>query len=242
MYWNDAFLQLLPWFKPTANRLQAWEQTNSAFPTSFSQFHPRSSPPPPANEMCQSQDVLLAAGSTASLGQVRSKLLPISLAGNQECPPPPPPSPPPPPLLPFLMAHTKHTRRSVTASSSDHEKTATNFPRGGGLCLQMFCICVFSICACQAPFLQRLNVTWGRPMSPEVKVSCRVIQCFHFAHKNTKRQDSRRFHSHVMFVRGFSYVNYWSESVARPQRNLNAVTDKWKPLCHETVSINAQAC
>ena len=100
MYWNDAFIQLLPWFKP--NRLRAWEQTNSAFPTSFSQFHPRLSHPPHANEKCQSQDALLAAGSTASVGQVRSRLLPISLTGNQECPPPPPPPPPPPtpPLLP----------------------------------------------------------------------------------------------------------------------------------------------
>lgn len=53
-------------------------------------------------------------------------------------------------LLPFLMAHTKLTRRSVTAPSSDHEKTATNFPRGGGLWAQMLCICVLSICACQS--------------------------------------------------------------------------------------------
>ncbi|KAM7382499.1 hypothetical protein PAMP_002226 [Pampus punctatissimus] len=53
--------------------------------------------------MCQSQDTLLAAESIASVGQMRSRLLPISLAGNQECRLSPPPHPhplPPPPSFP----------------------------------------------------------------------------------------------------------------------------------------------
>ena len=52
-------------------------------------------------------------------------------------------------LLPFLMAHTKLTRRSVTAPSSNHEKTATYFLRGWGLWVQTLCICALLICACQ---------------------------------------------------------------------------------------------
>ncbi|KAK2910587.1 hypothetical protein Q8A73_008302 [Channa argus] len=44
--------------------------------------------------MCQSPDTLLAAESIASVGQMRSRLLPSGLAGNQECPPSPPPHPP----------------------------------------------------------------------------------------------------------------------------------------------------
>lgn len=103
--------------------------------------------------MCQAQDTLQAPESIASVGQMRSRLLPISLAGNQECSPSPPPHPLPLPplclLLPFLIAHTKLTRRSVTTPSRDHEKTATNFPRGAGLWAQMLCICALSVCACR---------------------------------------------------------------------------------------------
>lgn len=98
---NSAVLDVLKWcvyathplwFRPKQTGCRLDNKTNTVFPISFSQFHPRSSPPPRTNEMCQSQDTLLAAESISSVGQVRSRLLPISLAGNKECPPPPPPS------------------------------------------------------------------------------------------------------------------------------------------------------
>lgn len=68
--------------------------------------------------MCQSQDTLLAAESTVSARQVRSRPLPVSLAGNQECPPPPSPN------------GSYQTHWEICG----HEKTATNFPRGKRLC------------------------------------------------------------------------------------------------------------
>lgn len=90
----------------------------SALLTSFARFHPGSSPTLHANEMCHSQDTLLAAESTAYARQVRSRPLLVSLAGNQECPPPPSPN------------SSYQTHQEICG----HEKTATNFPRGKRLC------------------------------------------------------------------------------------------------------------
>jgi len=60
-------------------------------------------------------DTLLAAESIASVGQMRSRLLPISLAGNQECPPSPPPHPllPPPPPPPSFPNGSYQTHQEI---------------------------------------------------------------------------------------------------------------------------------
>lgn len=153
MYWNDAFMQHISWCKAkqTGCRLE-----NKL--TRFSQSHflnfTLARPLLPALTRCASHRTpcwlqrALPLWDRWGAGFCRSAWLEIRnalhlhlliLCHHLLLP-----------LLPFLMAHTKLTRRSVTAPSSDHEKTATNFPRGGGLWAQMLCICALSICACQS--------------------------------------------------------------------------------------------
>lgn len=82
----------------------------STFLTSFTRFHPGLSPRPHTNEMCQSQDALLAAESTASTRQVRTSTFagqPRRKSGMSSS------SLPSSSSSSSLMAHTKLTGRSV---------------------------------------------------------------------------------------------------------------------------------
>lgn len=78
-------------------------------------------------------------------------------------------------LLPFLIAHTKLTRSSVTAPSWDHEKTATNFPRGVGLWTQMLCICVLSICECHSAISDVMTGSLISPWGKSVIQGARIF-------------------------------------------------------------------
>lgn len=81
----------------------------------------------PALTRCASHRTpCLAAESAASTRQVRIGPLPVSLAGNQECPPPPPL----PPALFFFPNGSYQTHREICGP----KKAATNFPRGKRRC------------------------------------------------------------------------------------------------------------
>lgn len=123
-------------------------------------------------------------------------------------------------LLPFLIAHTKLTRRSVTAPSRDHEKTATNFPRGAGLWAQMLCICALSVCACRNGICAICNDRQSHVC--EVKVSFNEHRYFWSCKQKNK----------VCII--FIFIH---EPVRKHWCNLNRFTDKWMALHHENVLI-----
>lgn len=203
--WNSS-----PIFKNRANSLWAWEQTNSAFPISFSQFHPHSSPPPHTNEMCQSHDTLLAAESIASVGQMRSRLLLSGLAGNQECPPSPPPRPlpppppPPPPSFPngSYQTHQEICDRTVLKIMRRLPPTSPEVEDYEPKCLAS--VCFLSVHA-RVLFLHKLNGMGGSLMSPEHEVSCREHKSFCLA--NRKRQDVQRVYSYFISLLKISFIN-----------------------------------
>lgn len=192
MHWNDAFVEL-PLFKTRESRLWAWEQTDYAFPISFSQFHPHSSPPPHANEMCQSHGNLLAIESIASVGQMRSRLLPSGLAGYQECPPPPHPlPPPPPPSSPSFPNGSYQTHQEICDRTI--LKTMRRLPPTSPEVKDYERKCFASVCSvsvhARVLFLHKLNVMGGSLMSPEFKVTCREHKSFCLAEKKKRTRCS----------------------------------------------------
>lgn len=155
MHWNDAFMELIPWFKAKQpgsrleNKLTLLSQSHFLNFTLTRPLLPTLTRCASHRTPCWLQRALplwdrWGAGLCRSAWlEIRNALLlhllilcHLLLLFLL--------------LLPFLMAHTKLTRRSVTAPSSNHEKTATSFPRGGGLWAQMLCICELCICACQS--------------------------------------------------------------------------------------------
>lgn len=106
----------------------------------------------PALTRC-AQDTLLAAESIASVGQMRSRLLPISLAGNQECPPSPPPHPllpPPPPSSPngSYQTHQEICDRTILRPWEDCHQLPQRWRIMSTNALHLCTF--FFICACQS--------------------------------------------------------------------------------------------
>lgn len=124
-------------------------------------------------------------------------------------------------LLPFLIAHTKLTRRSVTAPSRDHEKTATNFPRGAGLWAQMLCICALSVCACRNGICAICN---DRQSHVPVRWKCHSMSTDIFGLANKKQS--------------LYYFYFIHQPVRKHWCNLNRFTDKWMALHHENVLMH----
>lgn len=179
---NETSMRRLHSFKPrqTGCRLEGKL-------TSFSQFHPRSSPPPHANEMCQSQDTLPAAESIASAGQVRSGPLPISLAGNQECPPTTSTTSTPTP--PSLANGSYQTHQEICDRTVLRPWEACHqLPQRWRIMCKCFAsVCFLSVYA-RLLFLHKLNVMERQAH----KVSRREHQCFCFAGR--ERQDPLFIH------------------------------------------------
>lgn len=158
-------------------------------------------------------------------GRWGAGFLPISLAGNQEFPPSPPPHllplpppapPPPPPSFPngSYQTHQDICDRTI----SNHEKTATNIPRGGRLWVQMLCICAFffffflSVHA-SVRFLPKLT-EWEAVSCPcEVEDSFKVQECFCPACRGKLKAHS--YCSYFLSPLTFSLINYCSDPEGR---------------------------
>ncbi|KAF3691591.1 hypothetical protein EXN66_Car007266 [Channa argus] len=117
--------------------------------------------------MCQSPDTLLAAESIASVGQMRSRLLPSGLAGNQECPPSPPPHPPSFPNGSY-QTHQEICDRTILKTMRRLPPTSPEVEDYEHKCFAS--VCSVSVHA-RVLFLHKLNEMGCGLLSPEVKVS-----------------------------------------------------------------------